>query len=102
MDGFGNCLRHRQPVFYLLHRQSMEGHPGKTACRLSHGKRGLHNDMSKERTVIRGIVLRAVDTKESDKILTVLTDTWENSRGGQGRPQPPQPHLRSRPTAGLQ
>ena len=31
--------------------------------------------MSKERTVIRGIVLRAVDTKESDKILTVLTDT---------------------------
>ena len=30
--------------------------------------------MARERTVVRGIVLRAVDTKESDKILTVLTD----------------------------
>lgn len=30
--------------------------------------------MAKERTVVRGVVLRAVDTKESDKILTVLTD----------------------------
>ena len=29
--------------------------------------------MARERTVIRGIVLRSVDTKESDKILTVLT-----------------------------
>ena len=29
--------------------------------------------MARERTVVRGIVLRAVDTKESDKILTVLT-----------------------------
>ena len=28
---------------------------------------------AKERKVIRGIVLRAVDTKEADKILTVLT-----------------------------
>lgn len=30
--------------------------------------------MAKERTVLRGIVLRSVDTKEADKILTVLTD----------------------------
>ena len=30
--------------------------------------------MAGERTVVRGIVLRAVDTKESDKILTVLTE----------------------------
>ena len=30
--------------------------------------------MARERTVVKGIVLRAVDTKESDKILTVLTD----------------------------
>ena len=29
--------------------------------------------MARERTVIKGIVLRAVDTKESDKILTLLT-----------------------------
>ncbi len=29
--------------------------------------------MARERSVVRGIVLRAVDTKESDKILTVLT-----------------------------
>lgn len=29
--------------------------------------------MARERTVIKGIVLRSVDTKESDKILTVLT-----------------------------
>ena len=29
--------------------------------------------MAKEQTVIKGIVLRSVDTKESDKILTVLT-----------------------------
>jgi len=29
--------------------------------------------MARERTVVNGIVLRAVDTKESDKILTVLT-----------------------------
>lgn len=29
--------------------------------------------MAKERTVVKGIVLRSVDTKESDKILTVLT-----------------------------
>ena len=29
--------------------------------------------MAGERTVIRGIVLRSTDTKESDKILTVLT-----------------------------
>ena len=29
--------------------------------------------MAQERTVVKGIVLRAVDTKESDKILTVLT-----------------------------
>lgn len=29
--------------------------------------------MARERTVVRGIVLRAVDTKESDKILTLLT-----------------------------
>jgi len=29
--------------------------------------------MARERTVVRGIVLRSVDTKESDKILTVLT-----------------------------
>ena len=29
--------------------------------------------MARERTVIRGIVLRTVDTKESDKILTLLT-----------------------------
>ena len=30
--------------------------------------------MARERTVVRGIVLRAADTKESDKILTVLTE----------------------------
>lgn len=30
--------------------------------------------MARERTVVKGIVLRAVDTKESDKILTVLTE----------------------------
>ena len=30
--------------------------------------------MAHERTVVKGIVLRAVDTKESDKILTVLTE----------------------------
>ena len=29
--------------------------------------------MARERTVIKGIVLRTVDTKESDKILTILT-----------------------------
>ena len=29
--------------------------------------------MARERSVVRGIVLRAVDTKESDKVLTVLT-----------------------------
>lgn len=29
--------------------------------------------MARERTVIKGVVLRSVDTKESDKILTVLT-----------------------------
>lgn len=29
--------------------------------------------MARERTVVKGIVLRSVDTKESDKILTVLT-----------------------------
>ena len=29
--------------------------------------------MARERTVVKGIVLRAVDTKESDKILTILT-----------------------------
>ena len=29
--------------------------------------------MANERTVIRGIVLRSVDTREADKILTVLT-----------------------------
>lgn len=29
--------------------------------------------MAKERTVVKGVVLRSVDTKESDKILTVLT-----------------------------
>lgn len=29
--------------------------------------------MGKERTVVKGLVLRSVDTKESDKILTVLT-----------------------------
>lgn len=29
--------------------------------------------MERERTVVKGIVLRSVDTKESDKILTVLT-----------------------------
>ena len=29
--------------------------------------------MPKEHTVVKGIVLRSVDTKESDKILTVLT-----------------------------
>ncbi len=30
--------------------------------------------MARERTVLHGIVLRSVDTKETDKILTVLTD----------------------------
>ena len=29
--------------------------------------------MARERTVVKGIVLRGVDTKESDRILTVLT-----------------------------
>lgn len=29
--------------------------------------------MARERTVVKGVVLRAVDTKESDKILTLLT-----------------------------
>ena len=29
--------------------------------------------MARERTIVKGIVLRAVDTKESDKILTILT-----------------------------
>ena len=29
--------------------------------------------MARERQVVRGIVLRSVDTKEADKILTVLT-----------------------------
>ncbi len=29
--------------------------------------------MARERTVVKGIVLRAVDTKESDRILTILT-----------------------------
>ena len=29
--------------------------------------------MARERTVVKGIVLRAVDTKESDRILTLLT-----------------------------
>ena len=29
--------------------------------------------MARERTVINGVVLRAVDTKESDKVLTILT-----------------------------
>ena len=29
--------------------------------------------MARERTVVQGIVLRGVDTKESDRILTVLT-----------------------------
>ena len=29
--------------------------------------------MAREHTVVRGIVLRGTDTKESDKILTVLT-----------------------------
>ena len=44
--------------------------------------------MARERTVVRGIVLRAVDTKESDKILTVLTDQGKLpvvAKGARGR-----------------
>ena len=54
--------------------------------------------MAKERTVIRGIVLRAVDTKETDKILTVLTGELGKlavvAKGARGR--------RSRVTASTQ
>lgn len=44
--------------------------------------------MARERTVVRGIVLRAVDTKESDKILTVLTPNGKLpiiAKGARGR-----------------
>ena len=44
--------------------------------------------MARERTVVRGIVLRAVDTKESDKILTVLMDQGKLpvvAKGARGR-----------------
>ena len=44
--------------------------------------------MERERTVVRGVVLRAVDTRESDKILTVLTDQGKLpvvARGARGR-----------------
>ena len=44
--------------------------------------------MARERTVVKGIVLRAVDTKESDKILTVLTDAGKipvTAKGARGR-----------------
>ena len=44
--------------------------------------------MARERTVIKGIVLRAADTKESDKILTVLTDGGKLTviaKGARGR-----------------
>lgn len=44
--------------------------------------------MARERTVVKGIVLRAVDTKESDKILTVLTPRGKlavSAKGARGR-----------------
>ena len=44
--------------------------------------------MAGERTVIRGIVLRSTDTKESDKILTVLTAAGKLTviaKGARGR-----------------
>ena len=44
--------------------------------------------MARERTVVKGIVLRSVDTKESDKILTVLTDAGKipvTAKGARGR-----------------
>ena len=44
--------------------------------------------MAGERTVIKGIVLRGVDTKESDKILTVLTPQGKMpviAKGARGR-----------------
>ena len=44
--------------------------------------------MAGERSVVRGIVLRAVDTKESDRILTVLTDGGKVpvvAKGARGR-----------------
>lgn len=44
--------------------------------------------MARERSVVRGIVLRSVDTKESDKILTVLTDAGKIpvvAKGARGR-----------------
>lgn len=54
--------------------------------------------MANERTVIRGIVLRSVDTKEADKILTVLTGELGKlavvAKGARGR--------RSRVTAATQ
>lgn len=54
--------------------------------------------MAKERKVIRGIVLRSVDTKEADKILTVLTGELGKvaviAKGARGR--------RSRVTAATQ
>ena len=54
--------------------------------------------MANERTVIRGIVLRSVDTREADKILTVLTGEMGKlavvAKGARGR--------RSRVTAATQ
>ena len=44
--------------------------------------------MARERTVVKGIVLRGVDTKESDKILTVLTSQGKLpviAKGARGR-----------------
>ena len=47
--------------------------------------------MAREHTVVRGIVLRGTDTKESDKILTVLTadDIPGLDRGRIGDPGSP-------------
>jgi len=44
--------------------------------------------MARERTVVKGIVLRSTDTKESDKILTVLTEAGKLTviaKGARGR-----------------
>ena len=53
--------------------------------------------MQPERFVTCGLVLRETDTRDADKILTVLTP----DRGKLGRPAQGQPRGRSLPAAGV-
>lgn len=57
--------------------------------------------MQPERFVTCGLVLRETDTRDADKILTVLTRTGGSWRSSPGRPAQGQPRGRSLPAAGV-